>query len=215
MLLSCCHSTSNVSPRISDLSRSTEISVSTRIKLIITCGIHALPLQVDPVGNLAIFCMPSRGVILLLRNTHTQKSETHLTEKMGSFPKIHSPGIHSRHTTTTATRHGQSTSIRRGITPPSCPLRQDSERSISFRPLLPPFVSSCVCKPSVTELCLAFPTRSVRCLSGMLLLQLLSYPLVLPAAWTPGWVLRPPLRSMVFWPTSVPTVLMRRALSLA
>lgn len=86
MLLSCCHSTSNVSPRISDLSRSTEISVSTRIKLIITCGIHALPLQVDPVGNLAIFCMPSRGVILLLRNTHTQKSETHLTEKMGSFP---------------------------------------------------------------------------------------------------------------------------------
>lgn len=132
-----------------------------------------------------------------------------------SIPKIHSPGIHSRHTTTTATRHGQSTSIRRGITPPSCPLRQDSERSISFRPLLPPFVSSCVCKPSVTELCLAFPTRSVRCLSGMLLLQLLSYPLVLPAAWTPGWVLRPPLRSMVFWPTSVPTVLMRRALSLA
>jgi hypothetical protein len=55
VLLSYCDSASNVSPRIQTYRDQRKSPSRHGIDLTITCGIHVLPLQMDPVGNLALF----------------------------------------------------------------------------------------------------------------------------------------------------------------
>jgi hypothetical protein len=73
VLLFSCHSASSISPGYQAYHEQRKCPSRQGINLTITCAIHVLPLQMDPVGNLALFACCLVALFMLFGVSHMQK----------------------------------------------------------------------------------------------------------------------------------------------